>query len=111
MVAAYGSYGAYPAKGNAPELLTRTTVIKGNLGARSSLNSRCRCSSGSCAGALQPCLNPLARRLGLRCRSLGLCEGCGLSAPRQHLDGAADLLVASDHRVELALAGRLGEVA
>ena len=34
-----------------------------------------------------------------------------LGAARQHLDGAADLLVAADHRVELAVAGRLGEVA
>ena len=34
-----------------------------------------------------------------------------LGAPAQHLDGAADLLVAADHRVELALARRLGEVA
>ena len=31
--------------------------------------------------------------------------------PRQDLDGAADFLVAPDHRVELAVAGRLGEVA
>ena len=30
-----------------------------------------------------------------------------LGAARQHLDGAADLLVAADHRVELAVAGRL----
>ena len=34
-----------------------------------------------------------------------------LGAARQHLDGAADLLVAADHRIELALARRLGEVA
>ena len=34
-----------------------------------------------------------------------------LRAPRQHLDHPADLLVAPDDRVELALAGRLGEVA
>ena len=34
-----------------------------------------------------------------------------LGAARQHLDDASDLLVASDHRVELALAGVLGEVA
>ena len=34
-----------------------------------------------------------------------------LGAPRQNLDRAADLLVAADHRVELAVAGRLGEVA
>ena len=33
-----------------------------------------------------------------------------LGAPLQHLDGAADLVVAADHRVELALAGALGEV-
>jgi hypothetical protein len=33
-----------------------------------------------------------------------------LGAPLQHLDGAADLLVAADDRVELALAGALGEV-
>ena len=32
-----------------------------------------------------------------------------LGAPLQHLDGAADLVVAADHRVELAL-GALGEV-
>ena len=29
-----------------------------------------------------------------------------LGAPLQHLDGAADLVVAADHRVELALARR-----
>ena len=34
-----------------------------------------------------------------------------LGAARQHLDGAADLLVAADHRIELAVACRLGEVA
>ena len=34
-----------------------------------------------------------------------------LRAARQHLDDAADLLVAADDRVELALAGVLGEVA
>ncbi len=33
-----------------------------------------------------------------------------LGAPRQHLHHAADLGVAADHRVELALAGPLGEV-
>jgi hypothetical protein len=38
-------------------------------------------------------------------------HGVVLGAPRQHLDGAADFLVATDHRIELALAGRLGEVA
>ncbi len=34
-----------------------------------------------------------------------------LGAAGEHLDGAADLLVAADHRVDLAVAGRLGEVA
>ena len=34
-----------------------------------------------------------------------------LGAPRQHLDRAADLVVAADHRVELALARLLGQVA
>ncbi len=34
-----------------------------------------------------------------------------LGAARQHLDGAADFLVTADHRVELALARRLGQVA
>ena len=34
-----------------------------------------------------------------------------LGAARQHLDDAADLVVAADDRVELALARRLGEVA
>ena len=34
-----------------------------------------------------------------------------LRAPRQDLDRAADLLVAADHRVELALARRFGQVA
>ena len=33
-----------------------------------------------------------------------------LGAALQHLDRAADLVVAADHRVELALAGALGEV-
>ena len=34
-----------------------------------------------------------------------------LGAARQHLDGAADFLVAADHRIELAVARRLGQVA
>ena len=34
-----------------------------------------------------------------------------LGAPRQHLDGAADFLVAADHRIELAVARGLGQVA
>jgi len=34
-----------------------------------------------------------------------------LGAARQHLDGAADFLVAADDRIELAVARRLGEVA
>ena len=34
-----------------------------------------------------------------------------LGAPGEHLDHAADLVVAADHRVELALAAGLGEVA
>ena len=34
-----------------------------------------------------------------------------LGAARQHLDGAADFLVAADHRVDLAVARRLREVA
>ncbi len=34
-----------------------------------------------------------------------------LGAAGQHLDGAADLFVAADHRVELLVAGGLGEVA
>ena len=34
-----------------------------------------------------------------------------LGPPRQHLDDAADLLVAADHRIELAAAGELGEIA
>ena len=34
-----------------------------------------------------------------------------LRAAREHLDDAADLLVAADHRVELALLGELGQVA
>ena len=38
-------------------------------------------------------------------------HGIVLGAPRQHLDGAADFLIAPDHRVELAVAGRLGEIA
>ena len=38
-------------------------------------------------------------------------DGIVLGAPGQDLDGAADLLVAADHRVELAVARRLGEVA
>ena len=33
-----------------------------------------------------------------------------LGAPLQHLDRAADLVVAADHRVELAGAGALGQV-
>ncbi len=38
-------------------------------------------------------------------------HGIVLGAARQHLDRAADLLVAADDRVELALARRLGQVA
>ncbi len=38
-------------------------------------------------------------------------DGIVLGASREHLDDATDFLVASDHRVELALAGELGEVA
>ena len=38
-------------------------------------------------------------------------HGIVLGAPRQHLDGAADLLVATDDRVDLALGRRGGEVA
>ncbi len=34
-----------------------------------------------------------------------------LGPARQHLDGAADFLVAADHRVELAVAGGLGQIA
>src|SRR5581483_8028360 len=34
-----------------------------------------------------------------------------LRAAREHLDDAADLLVSSDHRVELPRLGRLGEIA
>ena len=34
-------------------------------------------------------------------------HGVVLGAPREHLDHAADLLVAADHRVELALLGGL----
>ena len=37
--------------------------------------------------------------------------GLFLVRRRQHLDGAADFLVAADDRVELALARRLGQVA
>ena len=38
-------------------------------------------------------------------------DGVVLGAPREHLDHAPDLVVAADHRVELALLGGLGEVA
>ena len=38
-------------------------------------------------------------------------HGIVLGAPRQHLDGAADLLVAADHRIDLALGGGGGEIA
>ena len=38
-------------------------------------------------------------------------HGIVLGAPRQHLDGAADLLVAADHRVHLALGSGGGEIA
>ena len=34
-----------------------------------------------------------------------------LGAAGEHLDGAADFLVAADHRIELAVARRLGEIA
>jgi len=33
-----------------------------------------------------------------------------LGAPLQHLNGAADFVVAADHRIELALLGPLGQV-
>ncbi len=38
-------------------------------------------------------------------------HGIVLGAARQHLDGAPDLLVAADHRIELACGRGLGEVA
>ena len=38
-------------------------------------------------------------------------HGVVLRAAREHLDHAADLLVAADHRVEATLLGHLGEVA
>ena len=38
-------------------------------------------------------------------------DGVVLRAAREHLDHAADLLVAADHRVELPLLGELGQVA
>ena len=38
-------------------------------------------------------------------------DGIVLGAPRQHLDGAADFLVAADHGIELALGGGAGQVA
>ena len=38
-------------------------------------------------------------------------DGIVLGAPRQHLDRAADFLVAADDRIELAGLGRLGEIA
>ena len=38
-------------------------------------------------------------------------HGIVLGAAAQYLDRAADLLVAADHRIELAVFGRLGEVA
>src|SRR6202000_591024 len=37
-------------------------------------------------------------------------DGIVLGATLQHLNGAADLIVASDHRIELALSGALGQV-
>ena len=37
-------------------------------------------------------------------------HGVVLRAPREHLDHAADFLVAADHRVELALPGPLDQV-
>ena len=38
-------------------------------------------------------------------------DGIVLRPARQHLDDAPDLLVTADHRIELALAGQLGQVA
>ncbi len=38
-------------------------------------------------------------------------HGIVLGAAREHLDDAADLFVAADHRIELAVARELGEVA
>ena len=57
-----------------------------------------------------PLREPLDDR-GLADAGLADQHGVVLRAPRQHLDHAADLLVAADHRVELACAGQLGEVA
>ena len=37
-------------------------------------------------------------------------DGIVLGPPRQHLDGSADFLVAADHRIDLAFAGRFGQV-
>ncbi len=53
---------------------------------------------------------PLGDR-GLADAGLADQHGIVLGAPRQHLDGAADFLVAADDRVELALAGVRRQVA
>ncbi len=51
------------------------------------------------------------RNRGLADARLADQHGVVLGAPRQHLDGAADLLVAADNGIELALCRGLGEVA
>ena len=58
--------------------------------------------------------DPLGQALddrGLADAGLADQHGVVLGAAREHLDHAADLLVAADHRVELALLGHLGQVA
>ena len=37
-------------------------------------------------------------------------HGVVLGAPREHLDDAADFLIAADHRIELALTGPLDQI-
>ena len=57
-----------------------------------------------------PLREPLRDR-GLADSGLADQHGVVLRAAREHLDHAPDLLVAADHRVELALLRRLGQVA
>jgi hypothetical protein len=61
--------------------------------------------------AVDDALRQALRDRGLADAGLADQDGVVLGPARQHLDDAADLLVAADHRVELARARGLGEVA
>ena len=72
---------------------------------------RCACSSALRARRRDDALRQPFDDGGLADAGLADQDRIVLGAARQHLDDAADLLVAADDRIELALARELGEVA